>query len=98
MRLRGGQRLVHRDPAGEPESELGAVDAVIAAVDQAYRTVDHLEAERPLDHRLTDAVLDRRDPLLGHRTPVDPLLEDEARTAREGLHFDHHVAELAVTA
>ena len=49
------------------EGELGAVDAVVAAVDQGHRDIDHREAERPLGHRFADALLDRRDPLLGDR-------------------------------
>ena len=96
--LRGGERFLHRDPPGEPERELGAVDAVIAAVDQGHRAIDHLEAERALAHRFAHAFLDRRDPLLGHGAAVDLLLEHEARAARQGLHFDDHVAELAVAA
>src|SRR5213076_2984218 len=44
-----------------------------------------------------DAVLDRWNPLLGHRAAMDFLLEHESRTAGQGPHFDDHVAELAVT-
>ena len=98
VRVGRGERLLHRDPPGEAEGELGAVDAVIAAVDQGHRAIDHLEAERALDHRLANAVLDRGDPLLGHRAAVDLLLEHEAGAARQRLHLDDHVAELAVAA
>ena len=98
MRLGRGQRFLHRDPPGEAERELRAVDAVIAAVDQRDRAVDHLEAERAFVHRFAHAFLDRRNPLLGNRAAVDPLLELEALAARQRLHFDDHVAELAVAA
>ena len=98
MRLGGGKRILHRDPPGKPESELRAVDAVVAAVDQRDRAIDHFEAERALAHRLADAVLDRRDPLLGDRSAVDLFLEVEAGAAGQRFHFDDHVAELAVAA
>ena len=93
-----GERLLHRDPPGEPERKLRAVDAVIAAVDQGHRDVDHVEAERALDHRILDALFDRRDPLLGDRPAVDFFFEAEAFAASERLHLDDHVAELAVAA
>ena len=64
------QRFLHRHPAGQAEREFGAVDAVIAAVDQGHRAIDHREAERALGHRFADAFLDRRDPLLGNRAAV----------------------------
>src|SRR5205823_7486872 len=34
VRVGGGERFLHRNPSGEAKGELGAVDAVIAAVDQ----------------------------------------------------------------
>ena len=98
VRAGGGERFVHRDPAGQAERQLGAVDAVVAAVDQGHRDVDHREAQRALLHRVADALLDRRDPLLRHGAAVDLLLELEAFAARQRADFDDHVAELAVAA
>ena len=95
---RGGERFLHRDPAGQAEGELGAVDAVVAAVDQGHGDVDDLEAQRPFVHRLADAFLDRRDPLLRHGAAVDLLLELEAFAAADRTDFDDDVAELAVPA
>ncbi len=89
---------MHRQAPGEAEGELGAVDAVIAAVDEGHGDVDHLEAERTLDQRLANAVLDRRNPLLRHGAAVDLLLELEAFAPAEGTDFDDDVAELAVPA
>ena len=74
----GGKRLLHRDPSRQTEGELGAVDAMITAVDQCHRAIDDLEAKRSFDHRFDNAFLDSRDPLLGHRPAVDFLLKHEA--------------------
>src|SRR6185295_10818234 len=98
VRPGSGQRFLHGDPPGKPEGELGAVDAVIAAVDQAYRDVDDMEAERSFDHRFLDAFLDGRNPLLWHRSAVDLLLETEAFAARQGTNLDDHIAKLAMAA
>src|SRR5262249_19126716 len=98
VRMGRHQRLLHREPPGEPEREFGAVDAVIAAVDQGHGAVDDLESERALLHRFADAVLDRRGPLPGNGAAVDFLLEDEALAAAERTDLDDHVAELAMAA
>ena len=81
MRSGSRQRFVHRDAPSEAEGELGAVDAVVAAVDQADGDVHDLEAERALFHGFPDAILNRGNPLLGHRAAVDLLLELEAVAA-----------------
>src|SRR5436190_21571414 len=96
MRIRGGKRLVHGDAAGEPECELGAVDAVVAAVDQADRDIHHLEAQGAFRHRFPDSLFDCRNPLPRHRTAVDFLFELEALAARQGADLNDYVAELAV--
>ena len=98
MGLGRGECFLHRDPPGEAEGELRTVDAVIAAVDQADRDIDHVEAERAFGHRISDALFDRRNPLLGDRPAVDFLFEQEAFAASQRPHLDDHVAELAVAA
>ena len=92
------QRLGHADPPGGAEGELGAVDAVVGAVDQGHRDVDHRKAERALGERVLDAGLDRGDPLLGDHPAGDLVVELEAVAARQRLHLDHAIAELAVAA
>src|SRR6187455_1675035 len=98
MWLSDGERLRHADPAGGAERDLGAVDAVIGAVDQGHRDIDDREAQRTLHRCIPYACLDRGDPLLGHDSARDLLLELEALAARQGPHLDHGVAELAMAA
>src|SRR5581483_553650 len=98
MRLGGGERLLHRDPASKAEGKLGAVDAMIATVDKCDGAVDHLEPERALRHRFNDAFLDGRYPLPRHSAAMDLLFEHEAGAAGQRLHLDDDIAELAVAA
>ena len=69
---------------------------MVGAVDQRHREIDHLEAERPVLERVGYALLDRGEVVARHRATGDLLVEGEARTARERLDVEHHVAELAV--
>src|SRR5215213_8400062 len=98
MRLGCRKGFVHRHASSEPESEFGAVDAVIASVDEADGDVDDVEAERALTHRFAHAILDRWDPLLRDGPAVNLLLEMKAFPAAQRTDFDNHVAELAVPA
>jgi hypothetical protein len=98
VRRTGREGFGHRQPPGEAEGELGAVDAVVAAVDQGHRDVDDREAERALAHRLAHAFLDRRDPLLRYGSAVDLLVKLEAFATGQRPNLDDHVAELAMTA
>src|SRR4051795_5206262 len=98
MRLRAGERLLHRDPPREAERQLGALDAVIAAVDQRDGAIDHLKAEWAFDHRFAHAFLDGWNPLFRDGAAVDPFLELKARSTRQRLHLDDYVAKLAVSA
>jgi len=98
MRRRRCKGLLHRNSAGQAERKLGAVDAMIAAIDQSHCAIDDLEAERSLHHRLADAVLDGRYPLLGYRSAVDLLFEYEAVAPVQRTDLDDDVAELAMAA
>ena len=72
--------------------------AVIGAVDQRHRDVDHRKAERAVLERVDHALLDRRDVVARHHAAGDLLLEHEAGAARQRLDVEHDVAELAVAA
>src|SRR3546814_21161184 len=98
VRRGGFQRLAHRDPAGGPEGQLRAVDAVIAAVDQRHCYVDHGKAQRSLLHRIPDALLDGGNILPGHRSAMDALVELEAFAATQRLPLDDNIAELTLAA
>ena len=71
---------------------------MVAAVDQADLAVDDLEAERAFHHRLADTVFNGGYPLARDGAASDLFLEHEARAARQRLHLDDNVAELAMAA
>ena len=72
---------------------------MVLAVVELHLEVDHRVArEEALQARLLDALLDRRDEVLGDRAAEDVVDELEVRAARERLHADPAVAELAVAA
>src|SRR3954464_10088719 len=96
MRLCRGQRILHGDAAGETECELGAVDAMIAAVDKCHAAVDDLKTKRPLAHRFDDAFLHCRNPLFRYRSTVNFFFKEKSQTTRQRLHLNDDVTELAV--
>ena len=63
VRLRSPKCFLHGNATGETERKLRAVDAMVAAVDQADLAVDDLEAERAFHHRLADTVFNGGYPL-----------------------------------
>ena len=68
------------------------------AVDQGHLDVDHrVPADHAVDHRLDDALLDRRDELVRDRAAEDLALVDEPLTVGEGLDLDRADGVLAVT-
>jgi hypothetical protein len=82
-----------------PESHVGRIDGVVGAVCQRHRHVHHREAaERPLVQVVGNADLHRGNELRRHHAAGDGLGELEARTARQRLDVEHHIAELAVPA
>ena len=90
--------FAHGDARRRLERHFGGVDVVIGAVRQIDGEVDDREAERSLHHPVADALLDRRNILLGHDAAGDRVGEGEACAARQRLDLDDDVAELAVAA
>ena len=85
--------------AGGDEGDLLAVDAVVLAVDHRHPHVDHRVAgDHAGFHRQPHAFFDRRDELARDRAALDHVDELEARTARQRLDLQMHLAELAGTA
>src|SRR5205085_339116 len=75
------------------------VDLVVAAVEETALHVDEgVAGEDTPSHRLADALLDRRDELLGDDAANDVILEDEAGAALRGFDFHEHVTVLAAAA
>src|SRR5262245_11003675 len=71
---------------------------MVASVEQGHGHIDHWEPHRPLLHRVLDALLNRRDPLLRDCPAMDLLLELEAFAATQRPDLDDHVAILAMAA
>src|SRR5690606_13676205 len=79
------ERGPERQPAGDLEGHLGAVDRVLLAVGDGDLHVDHREAEHAaLLHRLLDALLDGGDERAADRPADDRALELEAAAAGSG--------------
>ena len=90
------QALLDRHRAGDLERHLRGVDLVVGAVDELDLDVDDREAgEHAGAERLLDALVDRRDVLLGNRAADDLVLElvAVARLLRNDV--DDDVAVLA---
>src|SRR5262245_61262339 len=71
---------------------------MIRAVDQRDRDIDDRITLGPLLHRVLHAGLDRGNPLARDGAPGDLVDELKALAARQGLHLDDAIAELAVSA
>ena len=84
---------------GGLERQFVRIDIVIGAVVENHLEIDHRKAgEKAALGRLHDAFLDRRNVVLGNRAAEDFVDELEFAAARQRLHLDPAIAELAVTA
>ena len=98
MRGGGGERLAHRDPAGNTKRQLARIDAVEASVVEHHRDIDHRKTERSFGHGIAHPMLDRRDPLPRDRAAADPVVEPEPFARCQRPKLDHDIAELAMPA
>ena len=97
--VRAARAVAQRHRAGQLEGHRRAVDVVVAAVDERDLDVDQREAGQDAAvARLADALLDRRDELLGDDAADDLVVEDDALAALVGLDAQLDVAVLAVAA
>ena len=91
--------LLERQRAGDLEGHFGGVDVVVGTVQQGDLEIHHRVAGQIAAlGRLDDAFLDGRDVLPRDGAAEDLVLELEAAAARQGLHGDDAIAELAVAA
>ena len=91
--------FLESDAAGGLERQFVRVDVVIRAVVQDHPEVDDREAgEISTLRRFHDALFHRRNVVLRNRAAEDLVDELEVAAARQRLHLDLAIAELAVAA
>ena len=97
LALREGGLEAHR--GGDLERHFRRVDVVVRAVVERHPHVDdRVAGEDALGQRLAHALLDRRNELPRHDAADDLVDELEAGAARQRLHLEPGVAELAAAA
>src|SRR5207248_10295116 len=91
--------LLERHPRRTPERPRGRIDLVVGAVGEPHDDVDHrIARDDTALQRLLDALLDRRDVLLGDHAADDLVLEQKTGARRLRLDRERDVAEHALAA
>src|SRR5205085_6838295 len=98
-RLRRLRRVLERYRAGDLEGHFRRVDVVVLPIGEADAEIDHrIAGQETLLARVLNALLHRWDVLAWDGAAVDVVDELEIAAARQRLHGDLAVGELAVAA
>src|ERR1039458_8919187 len=91
--------VFHRFTRRQLEGQLRRIHIMVRAVVQYHAEIHHRESgQESALGRLDDALFPRRDVVLGDRATEDLFDEFKLGAARQRLHFDPAIAELAVAA